>query len=222
MVAQSSGAIAPHVSVLQRAENFDEAYLNESASGETRAILWATTSLAVIFVSLRCYTRLFLRRVFGVDDYLMVFSMVSAWPLFSERAFGLKSNPKVLLVSYDVVITMATKKGLGRHMAYVLQDPEVAIEVGRLSLVSQPFVIMGCAIGKTSFAVSLMRVAAQRWIYAFLWIIIVTMNILHIMISIIVFTRCEDPRHLWDLSIPSKCWTKKSFDDFSLFVGGES
>lgn len=93
------------------------------------------------------------------------------------------------------------------------------MDVALLSFVSQPLVIMSCAFGKTSFALTLIRVAAQQWVMVLLWFIIISMNILHILISIFVFTRCEDPRHLWNPSIPSNCWSAKAFDDLSLFIG---
>lgn len=93
------------------------------------------------------------------------------------------------------------------------------MDVALLSFVSQPLVIMSCAFGKTSFALTLIRVAAQHWVMVLLWFIIISMNILHMLISIFVFTRCEDPRHLWNPSIPSNCWSAKAFDDLSLFIG---
>lgn len=127
----------------------------------------------------------------------------------------------MLLVSYAAVLHVAADKGLGRHIEYVLQDPQNVIDVALLSFVSQPLVIMSCAFGKTSFALTLIRVSEQRWVHILLWFIIVSMNIFHILISIFVFARCEDPRHLWNNSYPSKCWSPETFDNISLFIGCE-
>ncbi|KAG5948919.1 hypothetical protein E4U53_006105 [Claviceps sorghi] len=124
--------------------------------------------------------------------------------------------------AYAAVLTVAADKGLGRHMAYVLQNPENVIDVALMSFVSQPFVIMSCALGKTSFALTLLRVAAQRWAVVLLWFIMISMNVLHIIICFFVFLRCEDPRHLWNPAIPSKCWPAAVFDDISLFIGSYS
>lgn len=125
----------------------------------------------------------------------------------------------MLLIAYAAVLTVAADKGLGRHLEYVAQNPKNFLDVALLSFVSQPLVIMSCAFGKTSFALTLIRVAAQRWVIVVLWFMIISMNVLHILISIFVFTRCDDPRHLWNPTIPSKCWSAEVFDNLSLFIG---
>ncbi|KAG6054570.1 hypothetical protein E4U17_003674 [Claviceps sp. LM77 group G4] len=178
-------------------------YLAESQSESLKRILWAAAGLPTLLVILRCYTRLWLRKVFGLDDYFMVAALI-------------------LLIAYSAVLTAAADRGLGRHMEYVLQDPQRSIDVGLLSFVSQPLVVMSCAFGKTSFALSLIRVAIQRWAIVLLWFIIISMNVLHIVISFFVFLRCEDPRHLWNPAIPSKCWPASMFDNISYFIGSYS
>lgn len=129
---------------------------------------------------------------------------------------------KLLLVAYAVVITVAADKGLGRHIEYVAQHPQNVIDVALFSFVSQPLVLMSCALGKTSFALTLIRVSAQQWVVALLWFLIISINFLHILISIFVFARCQDPRHLWNPAIPSSCWPPHVFNDLSLFVGCKS
>ncbi|KAG5929125.1 hypothetical protein E4U42_007029 [Claviceps africana] len=178
-------------------------YLAQSQSESLKRILWAAAGLPTVLVLLRCYTRLWLRRVFGLDDYFMVAALL-------------------LLIAYAAVLTVAADKGLGRHMAHVLQNPQNVVDVAQLSFVSQPFVIMSCALGKTSFALTLLRVAAQRWAVVLLWFIMISMNVLHVVICFFVFLRCEDPRHLWNPAIPSKCWPAPVFDDISLFIGSYS
>ncbi|KAG5984369.1 hypothetical protein E4U55_005044 [Claviceps digitariae] len=178
-------------------------YLAESQSESLKRILWVAAGLPATLVLLRCYTRLWLRRVFGLDDYFMVAALL-------------------LLIAYAAVLTVAADKGLGRHLAYVIQNPQNVIDVALLSFVSQPLVVMSCAFGKTSFALTLLRVAAQRWAIVLLWFIMISMNVLHIIISFFVFLRCEDPRHLWNPSIPSECWSATLFDDISLFIGSYS
>lgn len=101
-----------------------------------------------------------------------------------------------------------------------MQDLPNAVNVALLCQISQPLVIMSCAFGKTSFGLTLMRVAAQKWIHYVLWFIIITMNICHILVSIMLFVRCEDPRTLWNPAIVSKCWPPYVFLNFSLFIGG--
>lgn len=51
-------------------------FLDETLQPVIRGIMYTFTILAVIVVGLRCYTRLFLRRVFGLDDWVMVLTVV--------------------------------------------------------------------------------------------------------------------------------------------------
>ena len=51
-------------------------YLAQSQSEQLKRILWVATGLPTLFVLMRCYTRVCLRRVFGLDDYFMVAAVV--------------------------------------------------------------------------------------------------------------------------------------------------
>jgi hypothetical protein len=81
---------------------------------------------------------------------------------------------------------------------------------------------MACALGKTSFAITLLRIVVQRWLICLLWFIIVSMNLVNVLAAIFVFAQCKNLKHLWNTAIPSECWPVHVFTDFSLFVGGKS
>ncbi|RSL43029.1 hypothetical protein CEP54_015249 [Fusarium duplospermum] len=134
-----------------------------------RSVTWLSVIVPIILVGLRAYTRLFLRKVFGLDDWVIVFALI-------------------LLICYGAIIEAAVQKGLGHHLQWVLTNiPQNAVSIALLGQVSQPFVVMSCAMGKTSFSISLMRLATQRAIHLFLWFVVVSMVILHVLISIITY-----------------------------------
>lgn len=116
---------------------------------------------------------------------------------------------------------VASTIGLGRHIAAVEEHPENLINVALLCDIGESLAIMACTLGKTSFAVTLLRIVVQRWMIVLLWFVIVTMNVVNILAALLVFMQCKDPRHLWNAAIPSECWPDKVFTDFSLFVGGK-
>ncbi|KAJ4044976.1 hypothetical protein NW760_010445 [Fusarium oxysporum] len=179
-------------------------YLAETRGPMIRTVTWLSVIFPILFVALRVYTRLFVRKVFGLDDWVIVLSLI-------------------LLICYGAIIEAAVQKGLGRHVEWVLTfAPQDAVPVALLGQVSQPFVVMSCALGKTSFSISLMRLAAQRFIHRFLWFIVVTMLTLHILISIIVFVHCEDPRTTWNPAIVSKCWHPNAYLGVLYFIGAYS
>ncbi|KAJ5653410.1 hypothetical protein N7490_000413 [Penicillium lividum] len=156
-----------------------------------------------VFVCLRLYVRMILRRVFGWDDLIIIIATA-------------------LLIAYTIVCHVATTMGLGRHLLFVEKTPDNIISVALLCDIGEALAVMACTLGKTSFAVTLLRIVVKRWMIVLLWFVIVTMNLVNILTAFFIFLQCKDPRHLWNTAIPSKCWPADVFTNYSLFVGAYS
>ncbi|KAI9931517.1 hypothetical protein ASPWEDRAFT_25609 [Aspergillus wentii DTO 134E9] len=178
-------------------------YLAQSQQTTLKAVMWIVSLIPLVVVCLRLYVRVFMKRVFGWDDFIVVI------------ATG-------LLIAYAAVCHAAADAGLGRHIAYVAQNPKNVTQVALLCDIGESLAIMACSLGKTSFAVTLLRIVVKRWMVALLLFIIITMNIVTILAALFVFVQCEDPRHLWDPSTPSKCWPTDVWTNYALFVGAYS
>ncbi|RDW60412.1 uncharacterized protein DSM5745_10870 [Aspergillus mulundensis] len=179
------------------------AFLAETQGPTVKAVMWWMTGTAMLFLGLRLFVRLHLKRVFGWDDLIAGVAVAC-------------------LVGYTAVCHVSADIGLGRHIQYVSQNPQNLISVARYSSIGQTLAIMACALGKTSFAVTLLRIVIDRWIMWLLWFIIITLNIANLLAAIFVFVQCRDPRSNWDPSIVSQCWPDHVFTDYSLFVGAYS
>ena len=59
--------------------DFPPEYVNESNAGRIIALVGVFHFIALIFVVLRVYVRLFMVRAFGVDDGLIIVAVVSAY-----------------------------------------------------------------------------------------------------------------------------------------------
>lgn len=57
---------------MEEMPQFPPEYVNESNTGGIAGVVGAFHSLALTFVSLRLYVRLFMVRAFGVDDVLII------------------------------------------------------------------------------------------------------------------------------------------------------
>ncbi|KAJ5324197.1 hypothetical protein N7476_002797 [Penicillium atrosanguineum] len=178
-----------------------QSYLDESRAPLVQGVMWTMAVVALVIVMMRLYVRVAMRHVFGWDDFIIIIAICC-------------------LVAYAAVCHVASTIGLGRHLAFVEENPENLINVALLCDIGESLAIMACTLGKTSFAVTLLRIVVQRWMIALLWFVIVTMNVINILAALFVFLQCKDPRHLWNPAIPSKCWPDSVFTDFSLFVGG--
>ena len=126
------------------------------------------------------------------------------------------------MVAYAAVCHVAADLGLGQHLVVVQEHPDNLIQVALLCNIGESLAIMACTLGKTSFAVTLLRIVVHRWMVFVLWFVIVTMNVVNILAALFVFLQCKDPRHLWNPMIPSECWPSDVFTNFSLFVGGKA
>lgn len=125
------------------------------------------------------------------------------------------------MVAYAAVCHVASTIGLGRHITLVEENPNHVIDVALLCDIGEALAIMACTLGKTSFAVTLLRIVVHRWMIIVLWFVIVTMNLVNVLAALFIFVQCKDPRHLWNTAIPSECWPADVFTHFSLFVGGK-
>ncbi|KAL6233762.1 hypothetical protein BDW75DRAFT_251840 [Aspergillus navahoensis] len=178
-------------------------FLAETQAPTVKAVMWLMTGMAMLFLGFRLCVRLHLKRVFGWDDLIAAVAVAC-------------------LIGYAAVCHAAADIGLGRHIQYVSENPQNLIGVARYSSISQTLAILACALGKTSFAVTLLRIVIDKWMSWLLWFIIITMNIVNLLTALFVFVKCEDPRSNWDPSIVSKCWPDYVFTNYSLFVGAYS
>lgn len=199
-------------------------YLAESRSSTVKGVMWVMAIVPLAFVLMRLYVRVLLRRVFGWDDFIIIIAIVSISDI--RHFFMHKLTSPLLrqccLVGYAAVSHVASTLGLGRHLAVVAQNPDHLIQVALLCDIGEALAIMACTLGKTSFAVTLLRIVVHRWMIVLLWFVIVTMNLINVLAALFIFVQCKDPRHLWNPAIPSKCWPPDVFTHFSLFVGGMS
>ncbi|KAJ5502132.1 hypothetical protein N7463_005006 [Penicillium fimorum] len=175
----------------------------ESQVATVQGVMWTMTVIPLIFVLMRLYVRVYMRRVFGWDDAIAIVAMCC-------------------MIAYAAVCHVAANMGLGQHVEIVKKNPDNLMQVALLCSISECLAIMTCTIGKTSFAVTLLRIVVQRWMVIVLWFVIVTMNALNVLAAVSAFLQCKDPRHLWNPAIPSECWPSHIFTNLSLFVGAYS
>ncbi|KAL6880043.1 hypothetical protein HDV57DRAFT_104172 [Trichoderma longibrachiatum] len=157
------------------------------------AVLWSLTSLALVFVLLRLYTRLRILRAYGADDY------------FYNAAFA-------TLLVYDIMMTIASMYGFGRNIDDVLaiKGPVDGMEsVTRAilySAIGQTILVFGTILCKTSLALFLVRLVPDRRSHIIIWVpngFLAT----GIVASLFVFWfSCQPTAYLWDRRIPGgKC-----------------
>ncbi|KAH0428414.1 integral membrane protein [Colletotrichum camelliae] len=166
----------------------------------TEWILGVTGTLyviAVIFASLRLYTRAFLAKTIGRDDYVLIASVVLA-------TVGM-----VLLIMQGI-------RGMGKHQD-TLSDDDVT-EIMQLSFyLSNISGVAGRSLLKISIALSLLRFSRSRWYSRSLWALIVFVVLCGIFAWVTIALYCKPLAGYWDKSLEPECYDIKLFISFGLF-----
>ncbi|KAF4899282.1 hypothetical protein CGCF415_v010555 [Colletotrichum fructicola] len=173
---------------------------DRARESNTEWILGVTGTLyviAAIFASLRLYTRAFLAKTIGRDDYVLVASVILA-------TVGM-----VLLIMQGI-------RGMGKHQD-TLSDADVT-EIMQLSFyLSNISGVAGRSLLKISIALSLLRFSRSRWYSRSLWALIVFVVLYGIFAWVTIALYCKPLAGYWDKSLEPECYDIKLVISFGLF-----
>ncbi|KAM0168604.1 hypothetical protein ACHAPF_010839 [Botrytis cinerea] len=166
------------------------------------AVMWTETVVALIAIGLRLYTKGFITRNVGFDDYLIIIS----W---------------FMLMPYTVACTAAATQGFGQHSSDL--TIEAFANATRSEIIGQTFCIIGIATSKASASVFLLRLAVVEWHKWVLYITMFAVTGIAIICALFDFIRCDPIAHVWNPYIPAKCWVStEQFTAISITVGDET
>ncbi|KAF2839760.1 hypothetical protein M501DRAFT_904272, partial [Patellaria atrata CBS 101060] len=155
---------------------------------ETRAALVVgvhigTTIVMVIFLSVRLYTKSFLKNATGADDYVMAIAGVTA-------------------LAMGVIGALSTKYGGGHHI-WDLKD-EWATPYGKLSLAEDTLFPTCVSLTKISICITYLRLFPSRSNRIFCWTCIVYLTLWMISVSIMNILQCIPIKGMYDPSVTEK------------------
>ncbi len=125
----------------------------------------------------------------------------------------------MLHAAYCGVTIAGTGYGLGSHIDTVSHD-DLVISL-KLLYIGNWFVIWAISLSKTSFALTLLSLVVKRWHKWFLWITIISLNIIMGLDAIFQFTQCTPVEKTWDLTVKGTCWDTHIVIYYSMFAGGK-
>ncbi|KAI1089772.1 hypothetical protein F5B19DRAFT_495057 [Rostrohypoxylon terebratum] len=149
--------------------------------------LWLCCSLACVFLSLRLYAKFKRHISLQYDDYLLVVSWI------------------VQLVC-NIVVSINVSVGFGKHTKDAVEEYGLGNQVAVTLRETIVGFLMTLAISwsKTSFAITLLRIM-QGKMRTFLWVIIVSMNVLMTIGALSLFLQCSPVAKSWNEAIPGVC-----------------
>lgn len=162
------------------------------------AVSWSFGGVAILVVGVRLYTRIFVLRRAGWDDFFIAISLASAVVCSSLAQVG---------VYY----------GLGRHMNDI-HNLDWRMKAFKYTVIAPNFSVVSTTAGKISVTVFLLRLMGQaatmprRW---FLYVLMVLCVVWNIMAIIVIIGFCQPVERIWNQNVPGKCFSLR----FQLIVG---
>ncbi|KAF2677267.1 hypothetical protein K458DRAFT_320208 [Lentithecium fluviatile CBS 122367] len=159
------------------------------------------TIVALLFMGLRFFCKAAFTRRFGIDDGLLLF----AW---------------ILTLVFGALVTASVRFGLGKHDTD--NSPEDRILWNKFLFFANAFALTAIPISKTSFAVTLLRIAPKRWHKWLIWFIIISMNVAMLLLAILLLSQCRPVEKSWNREIAGSCLNRVALNSFSIFAGSYS
>ncbi|KAI4862351.1 hypothetical protein F4820DRAFT_463672 [Hypoxylon rubiginosum] len=170
-----------------------------SLSRTLEAVTWLLTTVAVIVVGLRFYTRAIIVRRVGWDDWMMLLSLG-------------------LMITDSVFVQISVQHGLGNSQWTLLEED--AITAIKWDYLAQPPAIIGPALGRISFAMLLLNLIGTHKARRIpLHVIIVSQFIANTLVFVLILAQCKPIESLWDYRITGVCWGLDSQSKIGFFQG---
>lgn len=184
--------------------------------------IFSGTVIMLLFA--RLYTRIFIVRNIGFDDYYIILGVVSDMKssnLDSQQSADFSQVSSIVSLILDV---FQVRWGWGRHTYYLLQTPQSRarlVEASKLSSMNQINTILGLLFIKFSIGILLLRIFGTkrnwRWvIYSIMAFVFVTTVVSVAM----VLAQCRPLDKLWNPTASGTCWSPEVVIHIGYYNGG--
>jgi hypothetical protein len=128
------------------------------------------------------------------------------------------THPRQLfVVANNALINISVGFGMGSHDSDL--TPENKVRWTKYFILSNIFALLAVPVAKTSFAVTLLRIAAKPWHKWAIWFIMVTMNIVMFLVMVLLLAQCQPIERIWDKKVTGHCLKGPAQRNVSIFAG---
>lgn len=165
------------------------------------AVCWAEVGIAAIFLGLRLYVKSTTHRQLYWDDFLLI----ASW---------------LLLVGFSGAAIHGVSYGLGQHDAH-FEYNDNGQHLQLTVVIATTFSVVGAALSKTSFAITLLRLT-KGIMHNIVWFAIVTMNIVLVFNAVLQFIWCQPTWVAWNSGRGGNCWDRNILVYYSVAAAAYS
>ncbi|KAI4869507.1 hypothetical protein F4820DRAFT_463435 [Hypoxylon rubiginosum] len=169
--------------------------------------------LAALTVTLRCFVRLFILKVFQVEDWLAVASMVNKPTLPLEGGGQLfmelgANRDKASFVAYTAIVMHTISYGAGKHLAAV---PVEHIPLALKSRWAAELVyVVTSMLAKFTVGLFLLRISPQAWQRTVICATLLVCLAYHVFYAFMAAFQCQPVSFFWLKHVPGavgRCWS---------------
>jgi len=124
----------------------------------------------------------------------------------------------MLSVLYSTFLSVAVKYGVGSHFLEI-PKPHIYWLLFWLDH-GLTCTILSVSLSKTSFAITLLRFAPQKWQRHTIWFVIISLNIVMTLVVVLQYAQCNPIEKRWDATLPGRCYDHHVIIYYSMFAGG--
>ncbi|KAK3988972.1 hypothetical protein QBC44DRAFT_397239 [Cladorrhinum sp. PSN332] len=156
---------------------------HDDAGPDVVAVAWALWTFAAAFLSVRIYCKHVSGRGLWWDDRFLLAAQF------------------MHLISCALISSMVENHHYGKHPwdRPATSTPETILTMTRTTVT-----VTAAAWSKTSFAITLLRIA-KGWVKWLVWFIIITMNVALGLNAMISWVACQPIQKSWDPTLPGTC-----------------
>ncbi|KAK3693205.1 hypothetical protein B0T22DRAFT_361933, partial [Podospora appendiculata] len=155
--------------------------------------------LALFFIIMRFFCKMRYAKGFGIDDGILALGFAC-------------------LIASIVLECISTRYGMGTHIWEIVDFAALAV-ANKYLFVGEFFGIIGIAFAKTSFCLTLLRLAVKPWHRILIWSCAVTINLFMWPCAITFFVGCVPLAKKFDDSVPGTCVDTVPIVHFAVFAG---
>ncbi|KAI1381066.1 hypothetical protein F4677DRAFT_440283 [Hypoxylon crocopeplum] len=163
------------------------------------AVVWVLVSLAAVFLGLRVFCKYKRGRGLWWDDWVLM----ASW---------------IVLVAAGVITSISVEAAFIEHN----QDNKMGgHDVGFLTTITGTLFFIAAAWSKTSFAMTLTRIAGPR-LTIVLRVIMISMNGMTCVSVVLRWLQCQPTRRIWDGEAGGTCWNRELILGFTILAAAYS
>ena len=192
---------------------------NESRGPSLIATQWITVSVASLFVCLRIYTRAFLRKVAGADDWTIVVALV-------RLIYGTQSPANRILQGFSLAQALLTvfqvENGFGRHIEYL--QPDQISNVLLITTIIEVLHTIGTFLVRVSVCLFVLRLvpSTHREFYKYTYILIAFFAVVSTATFLLILLACIPIQGTWDREVKARCIARSGLSIIAKTQGGMS